>query len=84
MAMGKVYFPRRAPWAADLVSELLRFPAGKNDDQVDMLSLVGRMLDRQVAGEVPKAAEPMRGINEMTMDEVWEKAVPIRREREWA
>jgi len=85
MAMGKVYFPRRAPWAADLVSELLRFPAGKNDDQVDMLSLVGRMLDRQVAGEVPKASEPMRGLNEMTMDEVWDRARPVmaHHERAW-
>jgi predicted phage terminase large subunit-like protein len=86
MAMGKVYLPRRAPWATDLVSELLRFPAGKNDDQVDVLSLVGRMLDDLIAGEVPKSAEPMRGLTEMTMDEVWEKARPegrwdVRRER---
>ncbi len=82
MAMGKVHFPRRAPWATDLLSELLRFPAGKNDDQVDVLSLVGRMLDELITGEVPKSAEPFRGLNEMTMDEVWEKAVPQRqRER---
>ncbi len=79
MAMGKVYLPRRAPWATDLVSELLRFPAGKNDDQVDVLSLVGRMLDDLVAGEVPKSEEPMRGLTEMTMDEVWEKANPAHR-----
>jgi len=78
MAMGKVYFPRRAPWAADLVSELLRFPAGKNDDQVDVLSLIGRMLDDLIGGEVPKAHEPMRGLSEMTMAEVWD-LVPMKR-----
>jgi predicted phage terminase large subunit-like protein len=71
MAMGKVYFPRGAPWSADLVSEMLRFPAGRNDDQVDMLSLVGRMLDDLIAGEQPKHLEPMRGASEITMDEAW-------------
>jgi hypothetical protein len=29
------------------------------------------------------AVEPMRGANEMTMDEVWEHARPRRRETEW-
>jgi predicted phage terminase large subunit-like protein len=53
MAMGKVYLPRNAPWANDLVSELLRFPAGKNDDQVDVMGLFGRMLDRMVKGSKP-------------------------------
>ena len=81
MAMGKVYLPKRAPWVTALVSELLRFPAGRNDDQVDVLSLVGRMLDELVRGEVPKAEEPFRGLNEMTMDEVWEKGRPPGFER---
>jgi len=36
IAMGNVYLPRNAPWVSDLVAELLRFPAGKNDDQVDV------------------------------------------------
>ena len=51
--MGKVYFPRNAPWINDLVSEMLRFPAGKNDDQVDVLSLFGRMLDKMLKGRQP-------------------------------
>jgi predicted phage terminase large subunit-like protein len=53
MAMGKVYFPRNAPWVNDLVAEMLRFPAGKNDDQVDTLGLFGRMLDRMMRGDAP-------------------------------
>lgn len=45
MGQGKVYFPRNAPWVKDLVAELLSFPNGKHDDQVDVLSLFGRMLN---------------------------------------
>jgi predicted phage terminase large subunit-like protein len=84
MAMGKVYLPRRAPWAADMVSELLRFPAGKNDDQVDVLSLFGRMLDSLIPGQVPKSEEPMRAAHEMTLEELWERSRPMRgRETEY-
>lgn len=82
MAMGKVYFPKRAPWAADLVSELLRFPAGKNDDQVDVLSLIGRMLDDLIPGTAPKAEEaPIRGLNELTWDEVIDLSQERRKRR---
>lgn len=54
-AMGKVYLPHNAPWVEDFMSELLMFPAGKHDDQVDAIGLVGRMLDTMVGGRVPKA-----------------------------
>ena len=43
LSMGKVWFPEGAPWTDDLVGELTKFPAGSNDDQVDTLSLLGRM-----------------------------------------
>ena len=56
--MGKVYFPARARWAAELVNELMRFPAGKNDDQVDCLSLIGRLLDVMAPGSKPVAPPP--------------------------
>jgi predicted phage terminase large subunit-like protein len=58
-AMGKVYLPHQAPWVADLMAEMLNFPAGKNDDQVDTLGLIGRMLDTMVGGREPKP-EPSR------------------------
>lgn len=58
LAMGKVYFPRLAPWSSDLVSEMMRFPVGVNDDQVDVLSLLGRMLAEMVKGKVPPADVP--------------------------
>jgi predicted phage terminase large subunit-like protein len=41
-SMGKVFLPKNAPWKADLLNQLLRFPAGKYDDGVDVMSLFGR------------------------------------------
>ena len=38
-----------APWRAELEAELLSFPAGRNDDQVDMLGLAGQLLDVMTA-----------------------------------
>lgn len=35
---AKVLFPKDASWLADLLSELLAFPFGKHDDQVDALA----------------------------------------------
>jgi predicted phage terminase large subunit-like protein len=35
---GNVYFPRNAPFLLDLEAELLSFPQGKHDDQVDSLT----------------------------------------------
>ena len=54
-AMGKVYLPSKAPWLAEFTSELLSFPAGKHDDQVDAFGLIGRMLDELIPATVPKA-----------------------------
>ena len=44
MAMLGLYVRQGAPWFADLRAELLSFPAGKHDDQVDAL---GRTTTRQ-------------------------------------
>lgn len=59
-AMGKVYLPHSAPWVADFVSELLTFPAGKHDDQVDAIGLIGRMLDQMVSGRAPSKPDGPR------------------------
>ncbi|PPD07142.1 MAG: hypothetical protein CTY28_10190 [Hyphomicrobium sp.] len=53
-AMGKVYLPSKAPWLADFTSELLVFPAGKHDDQVDAFGLIGRMIDELIPATIPK------------------------------
>lgn len=44
-SMGKVFFPKNAGWKGDVLGQLLRFPAGKHDDSVDVFSLVGRGLE---------------------------------------
>ncbi len=35
---GYVYLPEQAPWLADFMTELLQFPYGRHDDQVDSVS----------------------------------------------
>lgn len=66
-SMGKVYFPRHAHWVDDAVSEMLHFPAGKHDDFVDTLSLLGRILDETwspYGGTVERAnTDPQLGSN---------------------
>lgn len=60
MAMRGLYVPDNAPWRSDFEAELLRFPAGVHDDQVDALGLVGQLLDTMHAPAPPKAPEPSK------------------------
>lgn len=55
MALRGLRLPVAASWLSDLRSELLSFPAGKNDDQADALGLVGQLLDRVRAAPLNKA-----------------------------
>lgn len=57
-AMGKVFLPRQAPWKADLMSQLLRFPAGRYDDGVDVMSLLGRGLEFANTPKAPSNPAP--------------------------
>jgi len=43
MQLGKVYFDKNAPWFTELYKEMLHFPAGKHDDQIDGLSWAIRL-----------------------------------------
>lgn len=43
-SMGRVFWPRTATWKADVIGQLLRFPAGRHDDAVDVCSMIGRGL----------------------------------------
>lgn len=54
-SMGNVYLPEIAEWKEPLLNELLTFPVGRNDDQVDPLGLIGRMLDTMAPGHIPQA-----------------------------
>jgi predicted phage terminase large subunit-like protein len=61
MALDGLYVPINAPWYSAFKSELLTFPTGRNDDQVDALGLVGQLLDMIFAPNAPtKPKKPER------------------------
>jgi predicted phage terminase large subunit-like protein len=61
MALDGLYVPAGAAWLADFQNELLKFPAGRHDDQVDAIGLVGQLLDKMVPPAKPKPpATPTR------------------------
>lgn len=67
MAQMGLYVDFNAPWFAALRSELLSFPAGKHDDQVDALGLVGQLLDKMLSGDPipqPKKRDDLSGYSE--------------------
>jgi predicted phage terminase large subunit-like protein len=43
MAQGKIAIDPDRPWLAGLMSEMLSFPAGKTDDQVDALAILAQL-----------------------------------------
>jgi predicted phage terminase large subunit-like protein len=80
MAQGKVLLPKGVDWAGRLVDELLLFPAGAFDDQVDVLGLFGRMLSRMGRGTapIPRAAPAMDA--RLTFDQLRERIAGRRRD----
>lgn len=44
-SMGKVKIPKNKPWLNHVLTQILQFPAGRQDDSVDVLSLIGRGLE---------------------------------------
>ena len=60
MALHGLYIPINAPWAAEFKRELLTLPAGKHDDQVDAIGLIGQLLDLLIPGTKPKEPEKRR------------------------
>ena len=49
---------RHALWRQAFEAELLTFPAGRHDDQVDALGLVGQLLNQMACGPAPKVKKP--------------------------
>ena len=54
IALEGLYVPVHAPWYPAFRAELLGFPAGKHDGQVDALGLIGQLLDKMMACRPPK------------------------------
>ena len=58
MAMGKVFFPKFAPWWADAENELLKFPSARHDDFVDAMGLAGLLLSTLHGAALPVEKKP--------------------------
>ena len=79
MALNGLYVPVGAAWYPDFKNELMVFSNGRNDDQVDALSLVGQILDKMQAGsgqqkpkEPPKVFSTDPKTCTVTMNDLWE------------
>jgi predicted phage terminase large subunit-like protein len=57
MALDGLYVPQNAAWLPEFRSELLSFNAGKHDDIVDALGLIGQLLDTISKGRTPEKPE---------------------------
>ncbi len=79
MAMGKVFFPIAKPFFAEMKRELLTFPAGKSDDIVDAMGLLGQILDKMFSVAHDPKAKPERkilstdpNVNNVSLDDFWD------------
>lgn len=57
MEVGAVFFREGAPWLDALENELLLFPAGPNDDQVDVLSDAGAAVAEAMDRPIPRGVQ---------------------------
>lgn len=79
MAQNGLYCPFGAHWFAEFRKELLLFNAGKYDDQVDALSLIGQVLDKMIPAEqsslekaTPKVFSTIPGQCTVTLEDLFE------------
>lgn len=70
-AMGRIHFPEGED-GDEAVRELVGFPGGAHDEEVDLLAIMCRALDMAHPAIVPPEKKPLeiRGVSEMTLDEM--------------
>ena len=71
MAQGMIYLPRGASWIDTFISELLHFPAGKHDDQVDAFGLLGQLLDKMVKAKPPAEEDKPKFFEHATAQDIF-------------
>lgn len=84
MAMGKVRFPKFAPWWAEAENELLKFPSAKHDDFVDALAWIGIGLSTQVNATSTRENLRDKQPREGTLAWIKEAAKYARRQKQLA
>jgi predicted phage terminase large subunit-like protein len=62
MEAGTVWFPLGAPWLSDFEHELLLFPNGAHDDQVDVLSYAAAWVAVQAMESVTISPDQLAGL----------------------
>lgn len=72
MRAGGVKFDKQADWFPRFEDELLTFPRGKTDDQVDAFAYLGMMLDVLIEAPTAKEAADLEYENEMANSELSE------------
>lgn len=77
MALEGLYVPQGAAWLPALQAELLSFPAGKHDDCVDALGLIGQLLDTVLIGGDPRPPERKK------VDNGYRPYVPAGAHNDW-
>ena len=67
----RVYFPRRAEWLAPFEHELLLFPNGTHDDQVDVTAYAAKEILRgiNILGQKPKVPEE-KSLEQRCLDQI--------------
>lgn len=82
-AQKKIFLPKNTDWADRLLHQLIRFPAGKYDDAVDVCSLLSRMLAELVRVPLDKPKVKGKFPEQMTINEWVELKSRRRRQEEW-
>jgi predicted phage terminase large subunit-like protein len=52
-----VKFEKQSDWYPRFEDEILKFPRGTKDDQVDAIAYLGKLLDKMVRAQTPKEAD---------------------------
>lgn len=77
-AISAVWIPE-GPMGDAVISELVKFPGGAHDEEVDCAAIMGRaiaMAHPALADPEPPKDEPLRGVENMTFDELIASQTP--------
>ncbi len=87
---GRVYIPRTASWVDDFLMECQAFPNGKNDDQVDALSMgldvlsrIGGAVSELLSGPIDMGSSLHTQFTQQDNPNWWEKSEDKKWMKSW-